>query len=82
MTLKERQKRIDAKPVWVAQVKRNKGTWEVWSVLGFDEDQREYAMSKAATVIERENYLWLKGNRTKYGFSRRIRFRKYYLGEQ
>lgn len=70
------QQDYDAMPVWVLQVRwPYVGRWEPWSIIG---RTREQAMERAKKYFVDNGISFALGNRTQFGFSRRVRFRKYY----
>ena len=79
--LKKIQKQRDAEPVWVTWVNWSDGSWGACPDFGTGTTRR-YAMEDAKKYFSEHNILWAQGMRTKYGFSNRIKFRKYFLGKE
>ena len=78
MTKKKLQKRRDRDVLWVTQAQWSDATWGPYSEMGVASSRAD-AMLRASNYITVNSISWAKGNRTQYGFSRRIRFRKYGL---
>lgn len=74
----ELQRRRNLEPVWVTQVQWSDGSWGPYPNMGCSW-KRDLAMALAAKYIKENNIAWARGTRTVFGFSRRIRFRKYYI---
>lgn len=67
MTLKERQKRFDAQPVWVPWAKWSDGTWGPLPEIGCG-SKKNVAMALAANYMKIYNIKWLKGQPHKVRF--------------
>ena len=78
LSIKELQIRRDLEPVWVTWVKWDDGSWGLFAEMGCAR-KKGMCMSLASDYIRKNNCFCAMGNRSRFGFSRRIRFRKYYL---
>jgi hypothetical protein len=78
ITGEELQKRRNLKPVWVAQVLWSDGYWGPFPEMGCS-SRKDLAMALASKFIKENRMTWASGTRTSFGFSQRIRFRKYWL---
>ena len=79
LTIQERQARLDREPVWVTQALWSNGTWGPWVRVGCGQTRQE-AAENAENYFRDNNIEWAQGDKINARFSRRIRFKKYYLG--
>ncbi|MBE3139021.1 MAG: hypothetical protein IMZ53_00395 [Thermoplasmata archaeon] len=78
--LKELQRRRDLEKVWVTTVKWSDNSWGAFPEMGAG-SKRENAQENARRYIYTNKIIWAQGTKTIYGFSDRIRFKKYVLAK-
>lgn len=77
----ERQRRRNNEYVWVPWVQWSGGDWGEFADMGCS-SSRSDAMSYVKKYITEHSMKWAMGNQTRFGFSRRIRFKKFRLAEK
>lgn len=78
LKLEEIQKRRDVEKIWVAVVKWSDDSWGAFPEMGAGAT-RKNAQENARKYIYQNKLKWAQGSKTIYGFSSRVRFRKYCL---